>query len=356
VIATVSPASDFVSTGFLAKAYGCSIQTVINTVTREAWIETTTTLGGHRRISHRDYRVYLGLEEEQEETAEGKRVLIVTRTSTAAQKSSLKQQETDCRKWISKNLSGPLQIDVNSRIASGLLLDHPSFISIIDGILARQWDVIVCRTSERMCRSALCLVRKLCERSNIELVIVNDENKSWCEQLADDIIAYAGSAHAKFNGMKTQKLYQINVSEDVLKKLYELKKLGMTYLDLERWCEENNVRGTNGKSDEPVALQDAVIARILKRNLKALQVTDSGPTANSVDMFLKKHVRNNPVGKVTMKDFQERYAEFCKIEDLPKMGLHQMTAHLKTLGWYDDGCCKQDGTTRRRVFLGKDLK
>ena len=142
--------------------------------------------------------------------------------------------------------------------------------------------MIVCRTSERLCRSALCLVRKLCDRSNIELHVINDENKSWCEQLADDIIAYFGSAHAKFNGMKTQKLYQINVTDETLKTLYSLKKQGLSYSHIVDYCRENNLTGTNGKSEEPVELRDAVIRKGSQaRNLKALQITDDTKVASS---------------------------------------------------------------------------
>ena len=108
-----------------------SVPTVLKTLRENTSIETVQTLGGHNRVSERDFRVYLGLEESTTETTtSGKKVLIVTRVSTVTPKSSLEQQEKDCREWVKENI-GKCQIEVNSRVASGLLSETIPLLSLL---------------------------------------------------------------------------------------------------------------------------------------------------------------------------------------------------------------------------------
>jgi predicted site-specific integrase-resolvase len=352
---TTTTNGNYVSTGYLANKYGVSAQTIVNQVTANPDIETITTLGGHRRISEKSYRQFLGFED-TEETTDGLRVLIVARVSTTAQKSSLAQQVADCRKWAETNLEGKLNIETNERIASGLFLEHPKFVELTLGIIERKWDVVIARTSERIARSALCLIRELCKRYGVRLEIIADQEKSFFESLADDIIAYCGSAHAKMNGAKTAKLYGVTVTPETLATLYQLKKQGLSYSQIAEHCKQEGLTGSIGATDEPQPLTETVIRKLITTNLKTLQVTDETETTTSVAQFLKKHTRCNPVGEITRQEFDNAYAEFCEKEGLPQLGTMTVTSELKAMGWYDESATKRHSVKGYRIYLGRSLK
>lgn len=320
--------SGYVSIGYLCSRYGMSPPTVRTIVDTEPSIDSIKTLGSHRRISERSFRVFLGLENEKVSKVTGTKCLIVTRVSSLPQQDSLKQQEADCRLWLEKNVPDAV-IEVNSRICSGLLLDHSSFIAIIDGVLTKKWDLLICRTSERLCRSALCLVRKLCDRSGIQLVVVDDANKSWAELLTDDILALCGSAHAKVNGEKARKLLQINISEENLQCLYKLYQQGYSYKQLAEYCETTDIKGLRGE-----VLAGATIARVLKRHLKILKALDLENEKSSIERFYEDRIGFDPAGRLSMVNLLQSYRTYCKQNSVAP--LHQMAVvtFLKTKGFY----------------------
>ena len=274
---------------------------------------------GHRRFSEADVKRWVGVVDGSEgQDGRSSRPLIigVIRVSTEKeeQKTSFLRQREEIEGFALSNYGR--KVDVwNERKASGLLLSHPKFLELVNGIVSGEYKggVIIATYADRICRQGRELVECLCKQNGVELRYVHKEApKDFSEQITEDILAYMTAVCNRNSGMKAKAVLECQVSPDCLKTAFLLKKAGYS----DRYIAEEIYKAGFRDEKNGKRLHHCVLAKRVKANWTALVElygSEASAEKTSFHAFIEEMTRKTKetVG-VTSGQLNKRYSEFCK--------------------------------------------
>ncbi len=179
-----------------SKELGVSIDT-LRRWEREGKITSERTPGGHRRYNLEKLR----------QTAEGKgedkATVIYARVSTPNKKDDLKSQIEKLELYCA---SKGWKYKVIQDIGSGLNYNNKGLLKLISLIENDQIERIVVNYKDRLLRFGSELIFEICKYHNVEVVILNeDEDKTYEEELVEDVLSIITVFSAKLYGSRSQK-------------------------------------------------------------------------------------------------------------------------------------------------------
>ena len=157
-----------------------------------------------RKISKKKY-VFRLPESFKEETQKG--IAIYARVSTSKQKKDLQNQISYLRKFLVANGNTIDENLVFSDIASGMNENRKGLNSLITSVIDGLVSKVVISNRDRLTRFGFGYLKSLFERYNCEIVEVNlTEDKTFEEELTDDLIATIHHFSMKFYGKRKNKI------------------------------------------------------------------------------------------------------------------------------------------------------
>lgn len=200
--------------GEVSKEVGVSIDT-LRRWEREGKIKSERTQGGHRRYNLEEVLVYTNRNKPKDRIT-----VAYARVSTPNKKNDLERQKKVLELFC---VSNGWKYKVISDIGSGLNYTKKGLKELIKLIELNEIDRLVLNYKDRLLRFGSELIFELCKYHNVEVIIITEtENKSYNEELVEDVLAVITVFSAKLYGSRSHKNKQI-VDEN--KKLFENKKL-----------------------------------------------------------------------------------------------------------------------------------
>jgi predicted site-specific integrase-resolvase len=196
----------YVSTRKAQEYYGVTSQTLRN------WsdmgkIKYRRTTGGHR--------VYII--NEQNENKESKRKIIYIRVSSHKQKDDLERQKD----YMLERFP---DYEVIKDIGSGLNFKRKGLISILDESEKGNIGKIVVYSKDRLCRFGFELLEYLFRKYSVELLVLNNKDKSPAEEMSEDILSVVQVFACKWNGKRKYKARILSNEENRNKANSETKE------------------------------------------------------------------------------------------------------------------------------------
>lgn len=272
---------------------------------------------GHRRFAETDVRRWVGVETNEGSERSSRPLIIgVIRVSTEADKqaSSLVNQKKEIEEFALANYGRKPDV-WNERKASGLLLSHPKFLELIEGITSGAYrnGVIIATYFDRISRNIRELVECLCKANGVELRYIHKETpKDFAEQVSSDIISYMTAVCNRFSGQKAALVLSCQLSPECLKEAFLLKKAGYS----DRYIAEEIYKAGFRDEKNGKRLHHCVLAKRVKANwdsLSALYGEESKNEKTSFHAFIEeKTKRTGERSGVTSGQLNKRYVEFCQ--------------------------------------------
>lgn len=134
-------------------------------------------------------------------------IAIYSRVSTSKQKKDLDNQIKFLKEYIVANGNKVDNSLVFSDIASGMNENRKGLNSLITEIIAGRVNKVVISNRDRLTRFGYGYLKSLFERYNCEIIEVNlTEDKSFQDELTDDLIAIIHHFSMKFYGKRKNNL------------------------------------------------------------------------------------------------------------------------------------------------------
>ena len=343
--------SDILSIGKLSAKYSIS-QPTIRQMCDEG-LPHFTTLGGHRRISDKDFREFIGIDESSSTTLP--RVCLLARVSTPSQakprtdgpdaQSDLDRQVERIRAYITERWGTDCQVTENIRVGSGLNFNHPKIIEFTTKLVNREYDYVVISYKDRLARSSFDLFSNLAKQAGTEIIMVDEQDDpSYEESLISDLIALATVAACKHNSAKAAKNSTIQIEQEYLVRIFKQYRQGMSYRDLSTWCEKEGITGTKGQRISPPKLH-----KILTTNQQLLEkLVPAEPT--DIERFISEGLRADSTAKTKQVDIYSAYQSWCSQNGCQALSAKKMGLAVKQAG-YAPG----KGKRGMKVFAGLAL-
>lgn len=159
-----------------------------------------------RRISKRKYVFRLPESFRSEEgTTPG--IAVYARVSTPKQKKDLQNQLSYLRQFVVANGNIVEESLVFSDIASGMNENRKGLNSLVTAVIDGLVSKVVISSKDRLTRFGFGYLKSFFERYNCEIVEVNlTEDKSFEQELTDDLIAIVHHFSMKFYGKRKNKI------------------------------------------------------------------------------------------------------------------------------------------------------
>ena len=157
-----------------------------------------------KQISDKKYLYRLP---EKFEIAKEPKIAIYARVSAPKQKKDLDNQISCLRKYIVSNGNVIDNNLVFSDIASGMNENRKGLNSLITEIISGTVNKVVISNRDRLTRFGYGYLKSLFERYDCEVIEVNlTENRTFKQELTDDLIAIIHHFSMKFHGKRKNKL------------------------------------------------------------------------------------------------------------------------------------------------------
>lgn len=201
-----------VAIGKVAEELGVSIETVRNWE-RQGHIKSERTNGGHRRYDLNQVLTYYNKDKPKE-----KFVIAYCRVSMANKKDDLERQKQVLELYCA---SKGYKYKIIEDIGSGLNYSNKGLLELITLIETGQVDRLILNYKDRLLRFGSEIIFEMCKLHDVEVVILNeDEQKSYEEELVEDVLSIITVFSAKLYGGRSHKNKKI-IEES--KKLFDLK-------------------------------------------------------------------------------------------------------------------------------------
>ena len=219
------------------------------------------------------------------------------------------------------------QIIVSERIMSGIVLDGPEVLAILDHIISGKVKAIVMTFADRLARAVLDLFRKLCAMNNVLIhIIEGEETEDPMVQFQQDLMAYVTSYANRLSGHKNKKINGVEIEPEHMERIFKDYKRGVSLADLE--SKYSNLRNAKGQS-----YSFTVIYKRIKENLNALELAYGKDISSDVEEFVKKRVKYcEETKQLTYKEFYGAYVAHCKAESIKPLSKPKYSAELDRLG------------------------
>ena len=171
----------------------------VTTTTLRNWnksgkIQCERTIGNHRRISKNEIKRILN-----EQPIIGK-TLAYCRCSTAKQNDNLERQVGRVLEFCSLH---SWDVELYKDIGSGLNENRKAFKKLLKRIQEDDIVRVVAEYKDRITRYGFNVFQEHCNSHNVEVIIINvDEDKTFEEEMTNDIISIIVSYSAKYYGRR----------------------------------------------------------------------------------------------------------------------------------------------------------
>lgn len=160
-----------------------------------------------RQISERKY-LY---EAENDLLNRNDKIVIYARVSTSKQKEDLERQIKFLKEYCVSN--GYIVSDVYSDIGSGMNESRKQFNKLLEQVKDCQIKKIVISNKDRLTRFGFGYIETFCSMFNTKIEVVNlDSEKSFQEELSEDLIAIIHYFSMRFYGKRKSKLNEFEKS------------------------------------------------------------------------------------------------------------------------------------------------
>lgn len=146
------------------------------------------------------------------------KIAIYARVSTPKQKKDLDNQINYLRQYIVSNGNAVDNNLIFSDIASGMNENRKNLNNLISEIISGTVNKVVISNRDRLTRFGYGYLKSLFDRYNCEIIEVNlTEDKTFEQELADDLIAIIHHFSMKFYGKRKNKLkkFENDIKTDV---------------------------------------------------------------------------------------------------------------------------------------------
>jgi hypothetical protein len=168
---------------------------------------------------------------------------------------------------------------------SGIILDAPEVLEIIDLILNQKIKAIVATFSDRICRAGIDLIRKLCALNNVRIhIIEGEETEDPMEQFQLDLMAYVTSYANRLSGHKNKKINGVEVEPEHMEMIFKDWKRGMSLADLEQ-------KYAHLRNSKDQSYSFTIIYKRIKENLNALELAYGRDVVSDVECFVRDHTK-----------------------------------------------------------------
>lgn len=132
------------------------------------------------------------------ESSKSVKSVLYARVSTHSQRDDLQRQIEFLQQRYPEG-------EVISEIGSGLNFRRKKFIKILERVIARDVSVLVVAYPDRLVRFGFELVKWLCEKHEVELVVLNDRKLSPEAELVQDMLSIIHCFSARLYGLRKYK-------------------------------------------------------------------------------------------------------------------------------------------------------
>ena len=189
-----------ISIGKLAKEIGVCPQTLRN-LEREGRITSARTSGGHRRYDALEIKKQII--QDKTNITNNKKTILYARVSTSGQKQDLQRQKDILEQY---SVANGYSFEIIEDIGSGLNYNRKGFLKIIEMIECQEIHRIVLNYQDRLIRFGFEIFEKICNMHNVKIDIINQtENKTFEQELAEDLISLVTVFSAKLYGKRSHK-------------------------------------------------------------------------------------------------------------------------------------------------------
>lgn len=322
----------------------------------------------HRRYLRSDLDAFLGRAAGQlskgnvcsEQPAS--KLILCARVSTPAQKEDLKRQVERLEAWAAEHRPGAT-IHRFIRTASGLNASNAVFVRMVNQIVSNRLNgaTLICTFKDRVLRFGYDLLKTVCNAHQITIIQIEaEEDKSYIQELTEDILAITHIASCKLYGKRGTKrssassikpVAQTTIDEvnGMLANGYSVRTIFATLKKAGRNLYEDG---------KPFSIQ---IARRLAREFRTNKPTSlaspaKGGKGNFSD-WLKARLRvGGPGSRVKRSRILKAYAEHCEANGLKKvqrkLALERLSAHVKNLNVQASPCGENSADV---LFTGLNL-
>lgn len=182
-----------------AKLLNVTKQTLINW-DRDGKIKCVRTAGGHRRFFLPDVLSRITVHPDDREQSEHRRRRICyCRVSSFGQKSDLARQAEFFRDKYPDH-------EVISDIGSGLNFKRKGFNTVLDSALTGNLEEVVVTHADRLCRFSFELIKRIIERTDGKIVVLDQTETSPEKELVNDLVSIVTVFSSRLYGLRSHSI------------------------------------------------------------------------------------------------------------------------------------------------------
>lgn len=183
---------------------------------RTGKITSFRTEGGHRRYEKKDLIKF-----KKDDSVEPRITIAYCRVSSSDQKEDLQRQIQNVSQYC---IANGYQFQVISDLGSGLNYNKKGLRELIELICSNQIERIVVNYKDRLIRFGFELIEQLCSIYHVRIEVINlTEDKTYEEELVEDVLSVITVFSAKLYGARSHKSKKIIATNQALLREQEVK-------------------------------------------------------------------------------------------------------------------------------------
>ena len=183
---------------------------------RTGKITSLRTEGGHRRYEKKELIKF-----KKDDSLEHRITIAYCRVSSSDQKEDLQRQIENVSQYC---IANGYQFQVISDLGSGLNYNKKGLRELIELICSNQIERIVVNDKDRLIRIGFELIEQLCSIYNVRIEVINlTEDKTYEEELVEDVLSVITVFSAKLYGSRSHKSKKIIATNQALLREQETK-------------------------------------------------------------------------------------------------------------------------------------
>ena len=183
---------------------------------RTGKITSFRTEGGHRRYEKKDLIKF-----KKDDSVEPRITIAYCRVSSSDQKEDLQRQIQNVSQYC---IANGYQFQVISDLGSGLNYNKKGLRELMELICSNQIERIVVNYKDRLIRFGFELIEQLCSIYHVRIEVINlTEDKTYEEELVEDVLSVITVFTAKLYGARSHKSKKIIATNQALLREQEVK-------------------------------------------------------------------------------------------------------------------------------------
>lgn len=195
----------------------------VNIMTLRRWdeegkLKPIKTFGKHRRYDINDLEYYLYHKDDDNVNVpkNPNKAICYARVSSSDQKEDLERQAKVLEKYCKDN---KYKYEIIKDLGSGLNYKKKGLIKLINKIINKEMDKIIITYKDRLIRFGYELIEHLCKENNVEIIILNNDEKDKNQELVEDMLSIITVFSSRLYGSRSKKSKKIiNEFHEMLKK------------------------------------------------------------------------------------------------------------------------------------------